>query len=66
MQEYSKSKTNRVKRGQIRASYDVATINTILDAGFIGYVSYIYEDQAISLPMAYGRKEDKPQTQLTG
>ena len=27
------------------------------DTGFIGYVSYIYEDQAISLPMAYGRKE---------
>ncbi|MEM6720725.1 MAG: pyridoxamine 5'-phosphate oxidase family protein [Bacteroidota bacterium] len=59
MKEYSKSKTNRVKRGHNRATYDVETINTILDAGFIGYVSYIYEDQAVSLPMAYGRKEDK-------
>ncbi|MCH2195978.1 pyridoxamine 5'-phosphate oxidase family protein [Kordia sp.] len=59
MQEYSKSKTNRVKRGQNRATYDIATINTILDSGFIGYVNYIYEDQAISLPMAYGRKDNK-------
>ncbi len=59
MKEYSKSKLNRVKRGHNRATYDVEKINTILDAGFIGYVSYIYENQAIALPMAYGRKEDK-------
>ena len=38
MQDYSKSKLNRVKRGQKRATYDVEKINTILDAGFIGYV----------------------------
>ncbi len=59
MQEYSKSKLNRVKRGQIRATYDVSTINTIIDAGFIGYVSYVYEGSAITLPMAYGRKDNK-------
>lgn len=59
MKEYSKSKINRVKRGQKRATYDVEKINAILDAGFIGYVSYIYEGEAISLPMAYGRKDNK-------
>ena len=59
MQEYSKSKLNRIKRGQIRATYDVEKINTILDAGFIGYVSYVYKDNAITLPMAYGRKDNK-------
>lgn len=59
MQEYSKSKLNRIKRGHNRGTYDVEKINTILDAGFIGYVSYIYEGQAITLPMAYGRKDDK-------
>ncbi len=59
MQEYSKSKLNRVKRGQIRATYDVEKINTILDASFIGYVSYAYEGSAITLPMAYGRKDNK-------
>ena len=59
MKEYPKSKLNRVKRGQIRANYDVEKINTILDAGFIGYVNYIFEGKSISLPMAYGRNEDK-------
>ena len=59
MEEYSKSKLNRVKRGQVRATYDVEKIDTILDAGFIGYVSYVYEDRAITLPMAYGRKDNK-------
>jgi nitroimidazol reductase NimA-like FMN-containing flavoprotein (pyridoxamine 5'-phosphate oxidase superfamily) len=59
MQEYSKSKLNRVKRGKIRATYNVEKINTILDAGFIGYVSYFYEGRAITLPMAYGRKDNK-------
>ena len=59
MKDYSKSKLNRIKRGQIRATYDVEKINSILDAGFIAYVSYIYQDRAITLPMAYGRKEDK-------
>lgn len=59
MQDYSKSKLNRVKRGKIRATYDVEKINTILDAGFIGYVSYVYEGRAIALPMAYGRQDNK-------
>ena len=59
MKEYSKSNLNRVKRGRIRATYDMGKINTIIDAGFIGYVSYIYENRAITLPMAYGRKRDK-------
>ncbi|WP_323789804.1 pyridoxamine 5'-phosphate oxidase family protein [Psychroserpens sp.] len=59
MKAYSKSKLNRIKRGQIRASYDVEKINSILDAGFIGFVSYIYQGKAISLPMAYGRKDNK-------
>jgi len=59
MQEYSKSKLNRIKRGKNRATYDVEKINTILDAGFIGYVSYVYQGRAITLPMAYGRKDNK-------
>jgi len=59
MQEYSKSKLNRVKRGHNRATYDVEKINTILDTGFIGYISYVFEGRAITLPMAYGRKDNK-------
>lgn len=59
MQEYSKSKLNRIKRGQNRAIYDVEKINTILDAGFIGHVSYIFQGKAIAIPMAYGRDGNK-------
>jgi nitroimidazol reductase NimA-like FMN-containing flavoprotein (pyridoxamine 5'-phosphate oxidase superfamily) len=58
MKEYEKSKLNRVKRGANRATYDVDKINTILDAGFIGYVSYNFQGKAIALPMAYGRKDN--------
>jgi len=59
MKEYQKSKLNRIKRGANRATYDVEKINNILDAGFIGYVSYIYDNKAITLPMAYGRNNNK-------
>ncbi|WP_298338494.1 pyridoxamine 5'-phosphate oxidase family protein [uncultured Algibacter sp.] len=59
MKTYEKTKLNRVKRGQKRATYDVEKINTILDSGFIGYVSYVYKNRAITLPMAYGRKDNK-------
>lgn len=59
MSEYEKSKLNRVKRGANRATYDVEKINTILDAGFIGYVSYNFQGKAITIPMAYGRMDNK-------
>jgi len=59
MKEYEKTKLNTVKRGKNRAVYDVEKINSILDAGFIGYISYNYKDQAITLPMAYGREGNK-------
>lgn len=59
MQNYQKSPLNRIKRGQNRATYDVEKINSILDAGFVGFVNYIYDGKPISLPMGYGRKGDK-------
>jgi nitroimidazol reductase NimA-like FMN-containing flavoprotein (pyridoxamine 5'-phosphate oxidase superfamily) len=58
MANYEKSKLNTVKRGANRATYDVEKINTILDAGFIGYVSYTYQGKAIAIPMAYGRRDN--------
>lgn len=56
MTDYSTTELNKVKRGANRATYDVDQINAILDDGFIGFVSYIFQGKAISLPMAYGRK----------
>lgn len=59
MEEYQQSKLNRVKRGQNRATYDVDKINTILDAGFLCYVGYIYDGKPITIPMAYTRRNNK-------
>lgn len=59
MKEYKKSKLNGIKRGAKRGTYDVEKINTILDAGFIGYVGYVFEGKAITIPMAYGRMDNK-------
>ena len=59
MKEFKKESLNTVRRGANRATYEVDKVNAILDAGFVGYVSYIFEGKAISLPMAYGRSGDK-------
>lgn len=55
MSDYSKESLNKVVRGAKRASYDKLKINEMLDAGFIGFVSYVYQGTAISIPMAYSR-----------
>lgn len=59
MKAYQKSKLNRIKRGANRGVYDVEKINNILDAGFIGYVGYVFKGKAITIPMAYGRMDNK-------
>ncbi len=59
MKEFKKGTLNKIQRGAVRATYEVDKVNAILDAGFVGFVSYIFEGKAISLPMAYGRSEDK-------
>ncbi len=59
MQTYNTTELNKVKRGANRAVYDVEQINSILDVGFIGYVGYVYHGKAITIPMAYGRIDNK-------
>ena len=59
MKEFKKEARNEVRRGAIRATYEIDKVHAILDTGFVGYVSYIFEGKAISLPMAYGRSADK-------
>lgn len=59
MSSYNTSSLNKVIRGSNRATYDIESINTILDDGFIGYVSYVYEGLPISIPMAYGQIDNK-------
>ena len=59
MSTYPLSDLNTVKRGPKRATYNVKEINSIIDEGFIAHVAYNYNDQAISIPMAYGRIDNK-------
>lgn len=59
MTTYTTTELNKVKRGAKRAIYDVEKINSILDASFIGYISYSYKGKSLCLPMAYGRIKNK-------
>lgn len=59
MAEYSISELNKVVRGPKRATYDVDTVHAILDDAFLCHVGYVFKGQAIVIPTAYGRKEDK-------
>ncbi len=59
MEEFEKSKLNRVKRGANRAVYDKKIVHEIIDAGFLAYVGYIYDGYPISIPMAYAKDGDK-------
>jgi nitroimidazol reductase NimA-like FMN-containing flavoprotein (pyridoxamine 5'-phosphate oxidase superfamily) len=59
MTKFPKTDLNKVIRGSNRAKYDYEAIYQILDAGFMGHVSYIYDGMAICIPMAYARKADK-------
>ncbi len=45
-------------RGAKRATYDQSSVFKVLDAGFVCFVSYVFQGQAIYIPMAYRRKGD--------
>ena len=53
-----KSSRSKVKRVPQRGHYDRETINKILDAGFVGHVGFVIDDQPFVIPMAYGRLQD--------
>ena len=59
MSEYNVSELNQIKRGPKRASYDIATINKIVDDGFIAHIAYNFNGKAICIPMAYCRINNK-------
>jgi nitroimidazol reductase NimA-like FMN-containing flavoprotein (pyridoxamine 5'-phosphate oxidase superfamily) len=54
----AKSERTRVNRSQQRASYDRATVNSILDAGFLCHVGYQGDHGIIVIPTLYVRDGD--------
>ncbi|MEO0541355.1 MAG: pyridoxamine 5'-phosphate oxidase family protein [Cyanobacteria bacterium P01_A01_bin.105] len=56
---FSKTPRNKVRRGAKRATYEVETVNAILDAGFICHIGFVVDGQPFVIPTAYGRVESK-------
>ncbi|WP_299252312.1 pyridoxamine 5'-phosphate oxidase family protein [uncultured Aquimarina sp.] len=58
MSEYQVTALNKVIRGSKRANYDKEEINKILDDTFLCHVGYVWQNNAIVIPTAYGREGD--------
>ncbi|WP_298540436.1 pyridoxamine 5'-phosphate oxidase family protein [uncultured Aquimarina sp.] len=58
MSQYQVSELNKVIRGSKRANYNVEEINKILDDTFLCHVGYVWQNNAIVIPTAYGRDGD--------
>lgn len=53
---YETTRQNRVKQLREKASYDVETVHSILDAGLVAQVGFVENDQPVVVPMLYGRE----------
>jgi nitroimidazol reductase NimA-like FMN-containing flavoprotein (pyridoxamine 5'-phosphate oxidase superfamily) len=49
----------RVRRLPNRGSYDRATVNAVLDAGFVCHVGFIDDGQPYVIPTGYARADDR-------
>ena len=59
MEELKKTDRTTVTRLAKRASYDKATILSILQEGLVCHISYVHENQPFLLPHLYAVKNDK-------
>ena len=57
-QRFTPTKRTILKRLPQRASYERRTIYQILDEGFICHVGFVFHNEPVVIPMAYGRAED--------
>lgn len=48
----------RVRRAPDRGAYDRATVNAILDAGFLCHLGFVVDGQPYVIPTLYGRDDD--------
>ncbi|MEL6273586.1 MAG: pyridoxamine 5'-phosphate oxidase family protein [Bacteroidota bacterium] len=51
-----KSERSRVRRVAKRGHYDPETVHAVLDASFVGQVSFQVDEQPFQIPMLYGRR----------
>jgi len=50
------SAKSKIMRSPNRAHYDKATLNDVLDAGYLCHVSYLFEGAPVIIPTAYARQ----------
>ena len=53
--QFSRSRVRRIPK---RGHYDEQTVYAILDAAYVGQVSFQMGDQPFQIPMLYGRKDN--------
>jgi nitroimidazol reductase NimA-like FMN-containing flavoprotein (pyridoxamine 5'-phosphate oxidase superfamily) len=56
LSEYDRTGRNRVRQIKEFARYDVATVDEILDAGFVGHVGLVEDAGPVVIPMLYARE----------
>jgi nitroimidazol reductase NimA-like FMN-containing flavoprotein (pyridoxamine 5'-phosphate oxidase superfamily) len=56
---YSISKTNKVRQLREQAAYDKESVYQVLDAGLVAHVAFVQDEAPVVVPMIYGRVGDK-------
>jgi nitroimidazol reductase NimA-like FMN-containing flavoprotein (pyridoxamine 5'-phosphate oxidase superfamily) len=56
---YSISKTNKVRQLREQAAYDKESVYQVLDAGLVAHVAFVQDESPVVVPMIYGRVGDK-------
>lgn len=57
--DFSISKTNKVRQLREKAAYDKESVYQVLDAGLVAYVAFIQDESPVVVPMIYGRVDDR-------
>jgi nitroimidazol reductase NimA-like FMN-containing flavoprotein (pyridoxamine 5'-phosphate oxidase superfamily) len=53
--EYSISKTNKVRQLREKAAYDKTTVHAILDSALVAHIAFIQDGSPVVVPMIHGR-----------
>src|SRR5437773_6304389 len=59
MKNFQPTSHTRLKRLPERGSFDRATVNAILDEGFICHVGFVVDAQPFVIPTSYARVDDR-------
>ena len=58
MDKYPPTSKSKIVRSHKRASYEKKDLYTLLDAGYLCHVSYLFQGSPVIIPTAYGREKN--------